>query len=69
MQNLEIINLPKVPFSVETLQRIETTGQLKDNLDAINYIFEYYRKTRFINFKFNELLYRKVIKTNKSKQK
>jgi hypothetical protein len=39
---MEIINLPKIAFSVETLQDIELNGQLKDNLDAVNYIFQYY---------------------------
>jgi hypothetical protein len=39
---MEIINLPKIAYSVEELQRLEKEGLLKDNLDAINYVFSYY---------------------------
>ncbi len=39
---MKIIELPKIPFSVITLQDKFINGKLKDNLDAYEYIFQYY---------------------------
>ena len=42
INNIVEFTLPKTPFSVLKLQDLETNGQLKDYLDAQNYIFSFY---------------------------
>ena len=41
----ESLPLPTISFSIETLQHHEKNGQLRNYLDAINYIFTYYFET------------------------
>ena len=43
---MEIIELPKTPFSIKKLQFLEDNGQLKDNLDVFNYVMDYYYETK-----------------------
>jgi hypothetical protein len=43
---MEIIELPKTPFSINKLQFLEDNGQLKDNLDVFNYVMDYYYETK-----------------------
>lgn len=43
---MNIIDLPKEAFKIKKLQDLEKNGVLKDNLDAINYVYQYYFETK-----------------------
>ena len=38
------IVLPTEAYSVAKLQDLQMNGQLKDHLDAINYVYQYYHE-------------------------
>ena len=42
------INLPNEAYSVAQLQYLQTNGLLKDHLDAINYVYQYYFEINLI---------------------
>ena len=64
------IVLPTVAYSVSKLQYLQMNGQLKDSLDCINYVYQYYFEVSCGLFYFYDYLKDEfIVKTDKDFRK